>query len=349
MMAATLANGGLNPRSNQRAFSAANVRRVLPLMMSAGLYDYSGQWAYEIGVPAKSGVGGCMFLVIPNVCGISVWSPRLDAVGNSARAVQVANELLNTFRFHTFEVFSTLSPKLDPTVSRNARRIAQWTEISGAASNGDSAGLEAAWKEGVDLYGADYDARSLLHITASEGHTEALSVLISHAPNLDAINSKDRFGSTPLDDAIRGKHSECIERLLAAGGLASGVVFPHLESGPVINVCSAQSLQVIFSAADGDLDELVRLAAAGADLSAADYDGRTAIHLATSNGHRKCLDYLLTRCRGEALKKLMTTRDRWGNYAVPKSAAVPESPARPARSTRQRALRSPTPSTPHQS
>ena len=80
---------GLNPRSNRRLFSAANVRRVLPLMMSAGLYDYSGQWAYEIGVPAKSGVGGCMFMVIPNVCGISIWSPRLDPVGNSVRAVQV--------------------------------------------------------------------------------------------------------------------------------------------------------------------------------------------------------------------------------------------------------------------
>ena len=72
-MAATLANGGLNPLTGERVFSAEHVRNTLPLMLTCGMYDYSGQWAFDVGVPAKSGVGGCVFSVIPNVCGIAVW------------------------------------------------------------------------------------------------------------------------------------------------------------------------------------------------------------------------------------------------------------------------------------
>ena len=73
VMAATLANGGLNPLTGERVFSAEHVRNTLPLMLTCGMYDYSGQWAFDVGVPAKSGVGGCVFSVIPNVCGIAVW------------------------------------------------------------------------------------------------------------------------------------------------------------------------------------------------------------------------------------------------------------------------------------
>jgi len=86
-MASTLANGGVNPMTGARICDVENVRSTLPLMLTCGMYDYSGQWAFDVGIPAKSGVGGCVFMVIPNVCGISVWSPRLDAVGNSVRGV----------------------------------------------------------------------------------------------------------------------------------------------------------------------------------------------------------------------------------------------------------------------
>jgi glutaminase len=68
-LAAPFANGGLNPMSGERIFAADHVRNALPIMMMAGMYDYSGQWAFDIGLPAKSGVGGCVFIVVPNVCG----------------------------------------------------------------------------------------------------------------------------------------------------------------------------------------------------------------------------------------------------------------------------------------
>ena len=108
-MASTLANGGMNPYSGKRLVSSDAVRCALPLMLTCGMYDYSGEWTFNIGVPAKSGVGGCVFMSIPNVCGISVWSPRLDAVGNSARGIHTAKELVSRIEVDNFLVKSGMN------------------------------------------------------------------------------------------------------------------------------------------------------------------------------------------------------------------------------------------------
>jgi glutaminase len=85
-MAATLANGGVNPVTKKKVVSAETVMYTLPVMATAGLYDDSGIWYYNSGLPAKSGVGGGILAVCPGKFGIAVVSPPLDAAGNSVKA-----------------------------------------------------------------------------------------------------------------------------------------------------------------------------------------------------------------------------------------------------------------------
>ena len=102
IMAATLANDGANPLTGETVFDTQFVRDVLSVMNSCGMYDYAGEWAYEVGMPAKSGVSGCIIAVIPGQIGISVFSPPIDQQGNSVRGIRVCQEISNEFELHAF-------------------------------------------------------------------------------------------------------------------------------------------------------------------------------------------------------------------------------------------------------
>ena len=84
-MGATLANGGVNPLTGARVIAADHCRRVLAVMMTCGLYEHSGEWLYDIGLPGKSGVGGGIVTVSPGKGGLGTFSPPLDEAGNSVR------------------------------------------------------------------------------------------------------------------------------------------------------------------------------------------------------------------------------------------------------------------------
>jgi glutaminase len=102
VMAATLANGCVNPLTGDRVLPPDRVRDVLSVMHTCGMYDAAGQWAYDIGVPAKSGVSGGILAVVPGKMGIAVYSPGLDAHGNSARGVRVCQEISTRLGLHVF-------------------------------------------------------------------------------------------------------------------------------------------------------------------------------------------------------------------------------------------------------
>jgi glutaminase len=103
VIGATLANGGVNPLTGVRAIESRYVKYLLSIMLSCGMYDYAGEWGFRVGLPAKSGVAGGIVAVVPGRLGIGVFSPRLDAKGNSVRGVQVCTELSRLFGLHALE------------------------------------------------------------------------------------------------------------------------------------------------------------------------------------------------------------------------------------------------------
>ena len=93
VMGATLADGGVNPLTRERVVAATSCKAALAVMATAGLYETSGDWLYDIGLPGKSGIGGGIVTVAPGKGGIGTFSPPLDAAGNSVRGQLVARFL----------------------------------------------------------------------------------------------------------------------------------------------------------------------------------------------------------------------------------------------------------------
>ena len=98
-IAASLASGGVSPLSRERVLQPATVKAVASLMLSCGMYDASGAWIASVGLPAKSGVAGLIYVVVPGVMGMAVFSPPLDAQGNSARGVDFCRRLQSSKAF----------------------------------------------------------------------------------------------------------------------------------------------------------------------------------------------------------------------------------------------------------
>ncbi len=102
IMAATLANRGVNPLTGRQALRGEYVESVLSVMGTCGMYDYAGEWLYNVGIPAKSGVAGGVLAVLPGQIGIGVFSPRLDAHGNSVRGIRICEALSRKLELHLF-------------------------------------------------------------------------------------------------------------------------------------------------------------------------------------------------------------------------------------------------------
>lgn len=104
VMAATLANGGTNPVSGRVIVDRAVCAGVLTIMATCGMYDYSGEWLLKVGLPAKSGVSGGLVAASPGQFGIGMFSPRIDELGNSVRAVAASEAISERFGLHLLRV-----------------------------------------------------------------------------------------------------------------------------------------------------------------------------------------------------------------------------------------------------
>ena len=310
LVGATLANAGVCPLSGQRVFAPRTVQNCLSLMHSCGMYDFSGEFAFTVGLPAKSGVAGALLVVVPNVLGLCIWSPRLDRHGNSVRGVRLCKELVRRFNLHPYDILTGLSGKIDPRQPPLEARAHEVQEVIWAASKGDLGALQRRRVQGADLELPDYDGRTALHLAAAEGQLAVVGWLLTEGV---APNPPDRFGHTPLDDAVLGTH-DAVARLLEVHGGRRGSVTPQPsptepdDTTPVRN--SADPLHgavMMWAAATGDLEALRRSVARGATIDVVDYDLRTPMHLAAAEGHREIVEVLLAQ--GAAADP----RDRWGS------------------------------------
>ncbi|XP_037068233.1 glutaminase kidney isoform, mitochondrial-like [Pollicipes pollicipes] len=223
VIAGTLANGGICPITGEAVLEPSAVRNTLCLMHSCGMYDYSGQFAFKCGLPAKSGVSGVILLVIPNVMGLALYSPALDRCGNSVRGVKLCKELVYRFNFHHFDNVSASGEKIDPRKTSNEKRADMVHRLLFAAAAGDLTAIKRYSLMEMHLEAADYDGRTALHLAAAEGHVHIVRFLLQKCSVL--VDAKDRWGSAPVDDAQLAGHED-ITKLLLKHYVESGITIP---------------------------------------------------------------------------------------------------------------------------
>ena len=148
--------------------------------------------------------------------------------------------------------------------------------LCAAAKDGNISALEALQGAGVGFGSPDFDGRTALHVACSEGHTHAVCYLLKHG---SLVHAKDRYGITPLEDAINFNKHEIITIIMKTGG--------HLKMHPY-----KLGIELCLAAAKGNSETLVSFALAEADLNQGDYDGRTALHIAVSHGSDECISTL---------------------------------------------------------
>ncbi|EGV17234.1 glutaminase A [Thiocapsa marina] len=140
MIGACLANNGVNPVTGVVALQSRYVEKVLSVMSTCGMYDFSGAWIFNVGMPAKSGVGGGITAVLPGQFGLGVFSPRLDAKGNSVRGIEACKRLSKDFSLHLFHVArstsATVMRQVYDCAKRTSRRRRSEAELAVLAEQG---------------------------------------------------------------------------------------------------------------------------------------------------------------------------------------------------------------------
>ena len=216
MMAATLANYGIQPVTGEQVVPKTVVRQVLSVMFTCGMYNAAGDWATQVGIPAKSGVGGGIIGAVPGQLGLATFSPRLDVHGNSVRGVSLFERFSSDMGMHVMNI---------PTVARSAIRanyrigsgekITQVIQLQGRIR---FAGAERVIREIVDthytgtrialdisrVYSVDEVAQHMLleimRRMRHEGYTVYLIDQDDTITNLEALKAMDVAVLSSIDE-----------------------------------------------------------------------------------------------------------------------------------------------------
>uniref|UniRef100_A0A674PR69 glutaminase n=1 Tax=Takifugu rubripes TaxID=31033 RepID=A0A674PR69_TAKRU len=163
---------------------------------------------FQVGLPAKSGVAGGILLVVPNVMGIMCWSPPLDKLGNSVRGIQFCTDLVSLCNFHNYDNLRHFAKKLDPRREGGDQRVKSVINLLFAAYTGDVSALRRFALSSMDMEQRDYDSRTALHVAAAEGHAEVVRFLLE-ACKVNPV-PRDRWGNTPMDEAVHFGHHDVV-------------------------------------------------------------------------------------------------------------------------------------------
>jgi len=213
ILAASLANGGICPITEDRVFEDSDaLKGVLSQMLSCGMNTYSGKWAFNVGLPAKSSVSGMTICVVPNTMGIAVYSPLLDNNFNSSKATQFLARFVKKFKYddidHVYSAGIMAKRKFDEDYVDDTDSLS--INLLYYAKQNKLREIRRSIAAGHDINYADYDQRTPLHLAANYGHFEIVKYLINHGAY---INVKDRFGNTPIDEAIHNGFDDIKEHL----------------------------------------------------------------------------------------------------------------------------------------
>jgi glutaminase len=246
LMAGTLANGGVNPLTGDRVLERHLVDRVLSVMTTCGMYDSAGEWVVDVGMPAKSGVGGGVLAVLPGQLGIAVFSPPLDPHGNSVRGVEVCRQISTDLNLNLLHVArsSRSAVRRSYTVaavpSRRRRPEAQTAALAEVGArcvvqilHGDlvfaamesvvrgvverAAGVDIEVLDLTEVTEVDLGAGRLLVGLAGAMSAEGRALAIVVPADADLLDGLDTEGLEVFPDLDRATEW-CEERLLATHG-----------------------------------------------------------------------------------------------------------------------------------
>ena len=218
MIAASLANGGTCPTTGEKVLTETAVQNTLSIMQLNGMYGYSGEWMFEMGIPAKSCKSGTILVVVPGVMGMCLYSPHLDEHGNSARGVEFVKRMTRRYALHFLDNHISAPQSKENLAQRHEGRETQDQVIMNvmfAAVHGDMNLLNRYSETGVDLNISDYDGRTALHLACCNDNIRIAKYLIEHSVDIHAL---DRWNRTPLDDALKYGSVEMIDLLKKHGG-----------------------------------------------------------------------------------------------------------------------------------
>ncbi|MFO1488988.1 MAG: glutaminase A [Verrucomicrobiota bacterium] len=211
VMAATLANQGINPLTGKQAVRGEYVESILSIMGSCGMYDYAGEWIYNIGMPAKSGVSGGVIAVLPGQLGIGVFSPPLDARGNSVRSIQVCDTLSRHCNLHLFN---------RPSVGKSGLRLkfAGTDLLSNRVRSAEESRVLHEFGHGIQ----GYQLQGNLTFSSAEA---VVHDVINHVATLDYLILDFKRVLTLNESACRLFH----DLLMKLVGVGKTVLFTHAD------------------------------------------------------------------------------------------------------------------------